>query len=63
MNTKKPSVNKSIPDGYYPAESIMKELEVMLDFEIRKSLIEADAGDFATEVEVRAVFDKWKIKG
>jgi hypothetical protein len=34
----------------------------MLDFEIRKSLIEADACDFATETEVRTVFQKWKAK-
>jgi hypothetical protein len=34
----------------------------MLDFEIRKSLIEADACDFATGTEVRTVFQKWKAK-
>ncbi|MDP3678694.1 MAG: CopG family ribbon-helix-helix protein [Methylotenera sp.] len=30
--------------------------------EIHKGLQEADAGDFATEAEVKAVFDKWKAK-
>lgn len=30
--------------------------------EIHKGLQEADAGNFATEAEVKAVFDKWKAK-
>jgi predicted transcriptional regulator len=30
--------------------------------EIHKGLQEADAGDFVTEAEVKAVFDKWKAK-
>lgn len=58
MNTKKPSANKVA--GSYPAESGLKELEEMLDFEIRKSLIEADASDFATDAEVKSVIAKWK---
>lgn len=30
--------------------------------EIHAALEEADAGDFASETEVKAVFDKWKVK-
>ncbi|OGV76126.1 MAG: CopG family transcriptional regulator [Methylotenera sp. RIFCSPLOWO2_02_FULL_45_14] len=30
--------------------------------EIHKGLQEADAGYFATEAEIKAVFDKWKAK-
>lgn len=30
--------------------------------EIHSAIQEADAGDFASEVEVKAVFDKWKAK-
>ncbi len=30
--------------------------------EIQNALQEAENGDFATEVEVKAVFDKWKVK-
>ena len=30
--------------------------------EIHVAIKEADAGDFATEVEVKAAFDKWKNK-
>ena len=30
--------------------------------EIHTALQEADAGDFANDVEVKAVFDKWKTK-
>lgn len=30
--------------------------------EIHEAIKEADAGDFATEAEVQAVIDKWKIK-
>jgi predicted transcriptional regulator len=63
MNTKKASVNKSIPAGYFPAESVLKELEETLYFEIHKSLIEADAGDFASHAEVQNVIDKWKKLG
>lgn len=63
MNTKKPSVNKFILADYYSVESVLKELEEMQDLAVRKSIIEAESGDFATEAEVKAVFDKWKIKG
>jgi predicted transcriptional regulator len=61
MNTKKSPVSKAA-HADYSAESVLNELEEMLDFEIRKSLVEADAGEFATEAEVKAVFQKWKIK-
>jgi len=30
--------------------------------EIHEAIKEADAGDFATEAEVLAVVDKWKVK-
>ncbi len=30
--------------------------------EIQDAIREADAGDFATEVEVQAVFDRWKSR-
>jgi len=30
--------------------------------EIHAAIAEADAGDFATDAEVKAVFDKWKTK-
>lgn len=30
--------------------------------EIHEAIKEADAGDFATEAEVLAVIDKWKVK-
>ena len=30
--------------------------------EIHEAIKEADAGDFATDAEVQAVIDKWKIK-
>ena len=30
--------------------------------DINDAIKEADAGDFATEEEVNAVFDKWKTK-
>ncbi len=30
--------------------------------EIHLAILEADAGDFASDVEVKAVFDKWKAK-
>lgn len=30
--------------------------------EIHSAIQEADAGDFASEAEVKAVFDKWKAK-
>lgn len=63
MNTKKQFANKTKQAGNYVPESGLKELEEMLDYEIRKSLIEADAGDFAADAEVKAVFDKWKVKG
>jgi predicted transcriptional regulator len=60
MNTKKPFANKTAQAGNYVAVSDLKELEEMLDCEIRKSLIEADAGDFATDAEVKSVIAKWK---
>jgi predicted transcriptional regulator len=31
------------------------------DLEIRRALVEADAGEFATKEEVKAMFDKWKL--
>lgn len=30
--------------------------------EIHSAIVEADAGDFATDAEVKAVFEKWKAK-
>ena len=63
MNTKQPIVNKTIQAEYYSADSVLQELKQMLDTEIRKSLTEADAVEFAADAEVKAVFDKWKIKG
>ncbi len=60
MNTKKTSNNQSSESECYSAEFVLAGLSEMLDNEIRKSLIEADAGDFATEEEVKAVFEKWK---
>lgn len=63
MNTKKPFANKTIQAERNSAGIVLQELNEMQDLAIRKSLIEADAGDFATDAEVKAVFDKWKIKG
>ncbi len=31
--------------------------------EIRTAVKEADAGDFASEQEVRAIFNKWSVNG
>jgi predicted transcriptional regulator len=62
MNTKKTSNNQSEEVKYYSAEFVLAELREMLDNQIRKSLIEADAGDFVTEGEVNAAFEKWKTK-
>ena len=42
----------------------MKKIELQDDWqiqEINKAIGEANAGDFATEAEVRAVFDRWKV--
>lgn len=58
MSTKKPIVNKTIQAEYYWADSVLKELKQILDTEIRKSLTEADACEFATDAEVKTVFDK-----
>ena len=60
MRTKKSSANQSEGVKYYSAEFVLAELREMLEKEIRKSLIEADAGEFATEDEVNAVFKKRK---
>ena len=60
MRTKKSSANQSEEVKYYSAEFVLAELREMLDAQIRKSLIEADAGEFATELEVDAVFEKRK---
>lgn len=62
MNTKKSTADKTVHTEYYSVESVLNELEELLDCEIHKSLIEADDGDFATDAEVKAVFDKWKVK-
>ena len=61
MNTKQPIVNKTIQAEYYSADSVLQELKEMQDLAIRKSIIEAELCDFATETEVKAVFDKWKL--
>lgn len=62
MNIKKSSASQSKEIKYYSAEFVLAELREMFDAQIRKSLIEADAGEFATEREVKAVFKKWKAK-
>lgn len=36
---------------------------VALDQEIHEALVELEAGDFATDDEVKAVFDKWRRTG
>ena len=49
MNTKNSSANQSEEVKYYSAEFVLAELREMLDAQIRKSLIEADTSDFATD--------------
>lgn len=61
MNTRKSIANKTIQTDCYSAGSVLQELEVMRDLAIRKSILEAESGDFATEAEVKAIFDKWKL--
>ncbi len=42
----------------------MKQFKLQDDWqiqEINKAIHEANAGDFATEAEVRAVIDRWKV--
>lgn len=45
---------------YSPIDCGLNESETLIDLEIRRALVEADACDFATKEEVKAIFDKWK---
>lgn len=43
--------------------STAQRLEIELDADLRQALKEADAGDFAADEEVDALFEKWEKHG